>query len=416
MDDIVQMLVCLALLVVVALLSGWFFSHRTRRKVSYMLDALEDNETNFRFREDRFIDRRINKTLNRMKRIFDKEKAELREREVYYGIMLDNVNTGIVVVDDDKGHVAYSNVAALELLGISSLLNLRQLNIISPSLTEAFFRVTQGHEEKANFVNEVSQKAIALTSSEASIGRKKVKIIAFNDISSEMEETEADSWSKLIRVITHEIMNTVTPIASLSDALAGYAASHTPAEVLSSGQNGGLDFKDGLETIAASSKGLIKFVESYRNLTHLPAPLKKVLYLKDVVARVFKLSRQQMFMSGISCSYEENPADVMIYADEDLIFQILINMLKNAVQAEATDIKVSARVDASDNVIVDIANNGQPIPKESCEEIFVPFFTTKPSGSGIGLNISRQIMRRHNGSLILSKSTETETVFSLIFR
>lgn len=106
----------------------------------------------------------------------------------------------------------------------------------------------------------------------------------------------------------------------------------------------------------------------------------------------------------------------MIYADEDLIFQILINMLKNAVQAEATDIKVSARVDASDNVIVDIANNGQPIPKESCEEIFVPFFTTKSSGSGIGLNISRQIMRRHNGSLILSKSTETETVFSLIFR
>ncbi len=416
MDDMVLMLVCLALLVVVALLSGWFFSYRIRRKVSYMLDALEDNETNFRFREDRFIDRRINRTLNRMKRIFDKEQAELREHEVYYGIMLDSVKTGIVVVDDDKGHVAYSNIAALELLGISSLVNLRQLNIISSSLTEAFFRVTQGHEEKANFINEVSQKAISLTSSEATIGRKKVKIIAFNDISSEMEETEADSWSRLIRVITHEIMNMVTPIASLSDALADYASRHTAAELLSSGQKGELDFKDGLKTIASSSKGLIKFVDSYRSLTHLPVPQKKVLYLKDIVDRVFKLSNRQMLTAGVSCSYEENPAGIMIYADEDLISQILVNMLKNAVQAQATAIKISARVDVADSVIVDIANNGRPIPRENCEEIFVPFFTTKPTGSGIGLNISRQIMRRHNGGLILSKSTENETVFSLIFR
>ena len=416
MDDMLQLLVCLALLVVVVLLSGWFFSHRIHRKVSYMLDALEDNETNFRFRENRFMDRRINKTLNRMKRIFDKEKAELREREVYYGIMLDHVNTGIVVVDDDKGHVAYSNVAARELLGISSLVNLKQLNIISPSLMEAFFKVTQGHEEKAGFVNEVSRKTISLTSSDAFIGRKKVKIIVFNDISTEKEATEDDSWSKLIRVITHEIMNTVAPIAALSDALADYATNHTSAELFSSDQSGGLDFTNGLKTIASSSKGLIKFVDSYRNLTHLPAPLKKVLYLKDVVMRVFRLSEQQMSMAGISCSYDENPAGVMIYADEDLISQILINLLKNALQAGATVIKITAGVNDADSVIVNIANNGQPIPRENCEEIFVPFFTTKLTGSGIGLNISRQIMRRHNGSLILSKSTETETVFSLIFR
>lgn len=389
---------------VTAVLCTVHFTRKMRKKVDYMLDALEDGETNFRFREDGFRDRRFNRALNRMKAIFRKEMEELDEREKYYGTMLDNVSTGIVVVDDNGGHVAYANCSALEMFGISSLSNLRQLGRIDPSLSEAFFKVTENHEQKASFLNEISRRTISLKSSPAVIKGKPVKIIAFNDISSEMEEKEALSWSRLIRVLTHEIMNTITPISSLSDAL------------MNCGKDNEIDIKAGLETISSSSKGLIKFVESYRNLTHIPAPIKKVIYLKDLMSRVLNLTESQAKAEGAVCTYEELSDDIILYADEDQIAQILVNIIKNALQAEADTVRITSRIDSAESVVIDIANNGRPVSRESKDEIFVPFYTTKPSGSGLGLSISRQIMRLHNGSLMLASSTEKETVFRLVFK
>lgn len=396
-------------------IAGIYFTGKTRRKVSYMLDALEDKETNFRFSEEKGLDKGFNKTLNRIRSIFEREKEEIQQQELYYGQMLDHVQTGIVAIDEDGERVVYCNAKALQILGMATFSNIRQLRRISETLATAFRKVAEGVEEKASYYNESSRVTISITASSAEIRGKNVKIVAFNDISSDIEENEAASWTRLIRVLTHEIMNTVTPIASLSDALAKYVITDQSASSQEESSHAP-DIKAGLETIAASSKGLISFVESYRNLTHIATPVRKAFYLRELISTVQKLTAEQFAKAGATFSYEEKDEDILLYADEGQISQILINLLKNAVQAGASKVSICARIDKTESVIIDVSNNGQPISKESQEEIFVPFFTTKSTGTGIGLSISRQIMRLHNGSLRLTGSNEKQTTFTLIFR
>ena len=218
---------------------------------------------------------------------------------------------------------------------------------------------------------------------------------------------EQDSWTKLIRVLTHEIMNTVSPIASLSDAL---------SKSMDEDGNSELDVKTGLETISDSSKNLIKFVETYRQLSGVARPLRKAVDLQELMDQVISLNSEYAASCGASCVYRPEEADLMIYADEGQISQILINLIKNALQADAKHIDVSAKMGKEDDVILQVANDGAPIPVSAQEQIFVPFYTTKKEGSGIGLSLARQIMRQHNGTIDLVRSDEDQTVFQLIFR
>jgi signal transduction histidine kinase len=218
---------------------------------------------------------------------------------------------------------------------------------------------------------------------------------------------EQDSWTKLIRVLTHEIMNTVSPIASLSDALAGSMDADGRSE---------LDVKAGLETISDSSKNLIQFVQTYRELSGVARPVKKAIDLQELMDGVIGLNREFVAASGAACTYTPEEPDLMIYADEGQISQIFINLIKNALQAGAKNIGITARMTRDDEVVIRIANDGAPIPPESQEQIFVPFFTTKKEGSGIGLSLARQIMRQHNGTIDLVGSDVSQTVFELRFR
>lgn len=218
---------------------------------------------------------------------------------------------------------------------------------------------------------------------------------------------EQDSWTKLIRVLTHEIMNTVSPIASLSDALSKSMDEDGRSE---------LDVKAGLDTISDSSKNLIKFVETYRQLSGVARPVRKAIDLKELMAGVIALNSEFAANCGAICEYLPEEEDLMIYADEGQISQILINLIKNALQAGAKHIDISARMGKDDEVIINVANDGTPIPVSAQEQIFVPFFTTKKEGSGIGLSISRQIMRNHNGTISLLRSDVNQTVFELRFR
>lgn len=218
---------------------------------------------------------------------------------------------------------------------------------------------------------------------------------------------EQDSWTKLIRVLTHEIMNTVSPIASLSDALSKSIDEDGHSE---------LDVKAGLDTISDSSKNLIKFVETYRQLSGVARPVRKAIDLKELMAGVIALNSEFAANCGAICKYRPEEDDLMIYADEGQISQILINLIKNALQAGAKHIDISARMGKDDEVIIDVANDGTPIPVSAQEQIFVPFFTTKKEGSGIGLSISRQIMRNHDGTISLLRSDVNQTVFELRFR
>ncbi|MBQ6072836.1 MAG: HAMP domain-containing histidine kinase [Bacteroidales bacterium] len=218
---------------------------------------------------------------------------------------------------------------------------------------------------------------------------------------------EQDSWTKLIRVLTHEIMNTVSPIASLSDAMAKSVDENGHSE---------LDIKAGLETISDSSKNLIGFVQTYRQLSGVAKPVRKALVLQELMDGVIALNSELAASCGAVCVYRPEEPDLMIYADEGQISQIIINLIKNALQAGAKHVDISAKMGRDDEVIILIANDGEPIPVSAQEQVFIPFYTTKKEGSGIGLSISRQIMRNHNGTIELVRSDDRQTVFELRFR
>ena len=218
---------------------------------------------------------------------------------------------------------------------------------------------------------------------------------------------EQDSWTKLIRVLTHEIMNTVSPIASLSDVMAKSVDENGQSE---------LDIKAGLETISDSSKNLIEFVQTYRQLSGVAKPIRRALDLQELMDNVIALNSELAVSYGAVCTYRPEESDLMIYADEGQISQIFINLIKNALQAGAKHIDITARMDKDDEMVVRVANDGAPIPASAQEQIFIPFYTTKKEGSGIGLSISRQIMRNHNGTIELVRSDDSQTVFELRFR
>ena len=222
------------------------------------------------------------------------------------------------------------------------------------------------------------------------------------------QQDEQESWTKLIRVLTHEIMNTVSPIASLSEALSHWA--NVPEKERE------MDLKAGLETIASSSNDLIGFVQSYRELAGVARPIMKALMLDHLVNKVIGLTLEQCNEAGAVCTYRPKTDDILIYADESQIFRILINLIKNAVQAGAKHILITAEINQYDQTLVHVWNDGEPISPESQEQIFIPFFTTKQEGTGIGLSLSRQIMRAHNGMLDLTRSDEQGTEFTLTFR
>lgn len=222
------------------------------------------------------------------------------------------------------------------------------------------------------------------------------------------QQNETESWTKLIRVLTHEIMNTVSPIASLSDTLMRYThddeADHRE------------DISSGLETISASSRELIDFVQSYRELTGVARPIKKAVLVRDLINKVMELTREQCHEAGAECTFSERSEDTLIYADEAQMSRLLINLIRNALQAGATRIGITAEVDADSQTLIRMSNNGAAIPRESQEQIFIPFYTTKSQGSGIGLSLSRQIMQAHNGAIDLTHSDADGTEFLLTFR
>ncbi len=402
MQNIILILLGIAVPVFLYTIYLW---RRTNQKLTYMLDSLDNDDTNFRFRQRYFFDISLNKTLNRLRDIYRKRRNELREQEQYYAHMLENVQTGIVVLET-SGKIAFYNNYAKILLGMESISNIRQLRRVSDSLYDGFAGVQPGNPMKASYYNESSKINILMHASHATIKGKEVKIVSFSNIDPQLSENQQESWNKLTRVLTHEIMNTITPIVSLSDTLNKCAIE----------DNLQSNYIQGLETISASSKGLLSFVESYRSLTRVAAPIRKSFRVCDLVERVFQLTAPYTTEKGVECSFVEKTPDLLLWADENQIAQILINLVKNGAQAGATMITVSADLDTLENTLIEVTNNGSPISKESQEEIFVPFYTTKQEGTGIGLSLSRQIMRLHNGTLQLTRSDASATTFTLYFK
>lgn len=400
-----KVILILLVIALVCFLYTVYLWHKTNEKLTFMLDSLDNDDVNFRFRERLFFNASLNRTLNRLRGIYEKRQNELREQEQYFARMLENVQTGIVVVEELHGRILFYNNFAKVLLGMEQVSHLRQIKRLNEQLYDAFIAVKPGTNLKASYYNESASVNILLSASYASLKGKDVKIVAVSNIDPQLSENQEESWNKLTRVLTHEIMNTITPIVSLSDTLNQCAVE----DKLDS------NYISGLETISASSKGLLSFVESYRSLTRVAAPIRKSFLVSELVERVFQLTAPYTSDVGIGTVYIEKTEDVILWADENQIAQILINLVKNAAQAGATRIEISVELDSLENVVIEVSNNGAPISAEGREEIFVPFYTTKQEGTGIGLSLSRQIMRLHNGSLTLSRSDEKGTAFKLKF-
>lgn len=368
-------------------------------KIDFMSDALDSGESAFRYSEDHWSDRRLNRSLNRLRSIFEAEKSDIRERERYFGIMLDHVQSGVIVIDGDK--IDYSNVIARGFLGMSDISSLRQIERISPELANAF-RSASETESRASLVSERGTVQFSISACTARLHGKDVSIVTFNDITLEMENNESESWTRLIRVLTHEIMNTVTPIASLSSALSQNLDAYDTEDVRSA-----------LGTISSSSEGLISFVQSYRSLTHIAAPVRKAFYLRDLVNDSVTIAQANWPSARVS--YHELSEDIILYADYGQISQVMNNLIKNAVQAGASGIDITASIDKRERTVINVANNGEPISETGREQIFVPFYTTKgASGTGVGLSLCRQIIRLNGGTINLTSSTLEATVFTIV--
>lgn len=377
------------------------------RKMKILFDAVENNDYAFRFPEkggDRY-DRQINKTFNGMRELLSRAKAEAAEKEKYYELILDRVTTGIVVIDEE-GFVWQTNDAALQLLGLPVLTHTRQLKQLDDGFPLLFQTLSPENNRQISFSTERGERHLTLDVSEMNGNNKKLRIIALNDIDSELDENEIESWIKLTRVLTHEIMNGISPITSLSQHLL------KKEEV-------NRNLREGLEVIHHTGTQLTSFVTSYRKFTRIPTPSKEIFCLREFLQMEIVGMRATTSIP-IRFYLNVEPEDLMIYADKNLISQVILNLLRNAIQSlsdkENPYIRITAKSDAKEQIMIYFDNNGEMIPPDTAKQIFVPFFTTKEAGSGIGLSVSKQIMRQHNGSLKLSYSTETETRFMLVFR
>lgn len=346
---------------------------RNINKVRFMFDAMDNTDFSFSFpiEQHNESDRLMNMSLNRIKSIMKKARDEALEREKYYELIINSVDTGILIVNP-RGNVLQYNKAALRLLDVDVLTHIDRVR------------------------DKLDDGRLSKRETTAVLKGRKVNIIALSDINNELANQEIDSWIKLIRVLTHEIMNTVTPITSLSETLL---------------RNAQGEQRDGLEVISKTGKELISFVENYRRFTHVPKPRPALFYVKPFLQRMISLTGRSVQLSVV-------PSDLMLYADESLIAHVVTNVLKNAVQATTTgqQISVTAFTDSREAIIIDITNNGGLIPDDVAQHIFVPFFTTKREGSGIGLSLSRQIMRLSNGTITLRQDKQEGLVtFELTF-
>lgn len=378
------------------------------RKVAFLLDAIENDDPAVHFYEH-VVDKdasKVNAMLNRIARILQNIKKETVQREKYYELIMDFVETGIVVLDE-KGNVFQKNQKVLKLLGLEVLTHVKQLSHISENVEKALMEAMPGQKKQVEYSTERGIVNLSMQVSGITIQDKPLRIIALNDINHELDEREIDTWIRLTRVLTHEMMNSLTPVTSLSETLLTLPGAQKDEEL-----------RQGLETIHTTGKGLVNFVMSYRKLTRLPSPDPTLFDVRPFLERMMKLALHQHSYPNIRMILEEVKEDLMVFADESLLTQVMTNLLKNAVQAigdtEEGEIRIRAYCDDQDLVRIEVSNNGPKISPEVAGQMFVPFFTTKKEGSGIGLSLSKQIMRLQGGGIALLPYKNEWTTFVVV--
>ena len=377
-----------------------------REKSWLMLEAIRNRDYSFRLPVAGFSggERVLQDTLNRFGGLMSEQKQLMEQRERFYEQILSSVTSGIIVLDEDM-KVVQTNPAAARLLGLPVLSTLQQLDRYGTEVPHVFRTLGAGERCNIQFSTSKGEVQLLVRASVMQLGDRTVRILALNDIRNELDAKELDSWIKLTRVLTHEIMNSIAPISSLSETFL------KRSDVM------GTPLYDGIRAIHETSTGLISFVDSYHKFSSLQKPSPEPFYLLDLLHQVEGLT---LVPENIALTLQIEPAELMLYADPNLIRQVLINLIKNAVQAiggHKGRIHVRAYSSADEHVFVYVSNDGPAIPEAEAEQIFVPFFTTRSEGSGIGLSLSRQVMKLSGGtiSLLRSGTNGWNTTFVLEF-
>lgn len=353
---------------------------------------------------------------------FQKIRSEKEEHYFYLQNIIQHIEISVISYLKD-GTVEMINSATKKLFQIRNLKNVKQLEKVSIEIVDTLLTIHPGENRliKVNDNEDILQLAIHAT--EFKLDDREIKLVSIKNIQAELEEQEMEAWQKLIRVLTHEIMNSIAPISSLSsttnlmvkeigEAFNGHFPDDFDHETLD-------DIRNALSTIHKRSTGLMHFVETYRNLTRIPKPNFKIFTIKSLLDYIYNLLEKDIKEHNIQCIRTIDPENLELTADEQLIEQVIINLVKNSIHAlenvENPHIEVRAFLNRRGRIIIQVEDNGQGIIKEVRDKIFIPFFTTKQNGSGIGLSLSKQIMRLHNGTISVHSIPEKETCFTLTF-
>lgn len=397
--------------------------NRNPQKLSYFLSAVDNQDSTLFFSEEirHKPTKEMHTILNRMNKHIQEVKLKNHQQEQFFSLLLEQVGTGIMVIND-KGNILLANLAAKTLLDYPFLTHLEQLKRIDAKLYQAVYRLQYDHRPQYVRINsDKGLKQLSLQVTNFVSNDQSLRIVSVHDISSELESKELESWQRLIRVITHEIMNSVAPITSLSETLLRYYGTDDKRvwESVKTDEKIIVNTIKGLEVINERGAGLIRFVESYRKLARLSEPKLKIIFVKELLDHLLLLLENDADYKRIKFRLEVNPADIGMEADEAQLSQLVLNLIRNSMQALETiddpEIGIQASYSDEDHIEIVVADNGPGIPSEIKEQIFIPFFTTRENGSGIGLSLSRQIMRNHGGSIELFTSPGS-TKFVLRFQ
>ncbi len=364
----------------------------------------------------------LKKAFNKVIEDFQKIRNEKEEHYFYLQKIISHIDIGIIAYQKD-GTVEMINAAAKKLFNVQHLKNIQLLESWSPGIETFFFNIEPGAKELLKLKLGEDLLQLSINAAEFKINDRDITLVSIKNIQSELDEQEMEAWQKLIRVLTHEIMNSIAPIASLTSTVKGLvndlAVQIEPHLEEGSSRDSISDIAEGLSTIHKRSSGLIDFVEKYRNLTRIPIPNFTVYQVKNQFANVYKLLEKDLIEKNIVLEKSIVPEVLELTADEQLIEQVLINLIKNSISAleniENKKIKLKAYINNHGKRTIQVIDNGQGIIKEVGDKIFIPFFTTKSSGSGIGLSLSKQIMRSHQGNIKVSSLPNVETSFTLTF-
>jgi two-component system nitrogen regulation sensor histidine kinase NtrY len=397
------------------------YLNNTNRKMRFFFDSVRNDDSNLTFpvdsKESGF--KELYQSMNKVNQQIQKLKMENRNQEQYFQILLEHLATGIITYNS-KGFILHANSSAKSLLSSEVLTHLQQIGRIDGKLLHTIINMKPNERRLLAINSDRGEIQLSLKATSFRTKDDELVILSIQDIKNELDEKEVESWMKLIRVLMHEIMNSITPITSLSESLSNiFTSGGQPVRPDQLTQKSVTTTLQGLDVIKEQGKGLMAFVESYRKLTRVPDPEKKLFRVADLLNRIEVLYRSDENSNRITLSLTLNDPGLELFADQNLVSQVLINLLKNATEANENNpdgkIRIVAGHDKNNHPEICVIDNGPGIPEENLDKIFVPFFTTRKNGSGIGLSISRQIMRIHGGTLKVRSVPDKETIFCLSF-